>query len=179
VRRFIATSYMRPEKLGGVKLRRKPNGERNHITDQGKAKILKVNESESSVKRRYTRLLKRGCYGSMGRKGAVVTAPYRAGDFSLPCTTSPFPRRKEGTYQNRMLNRLNRITPMESAIGRDSGSQTVRGGQFSSGCRKSQEANAGSRKATDNWPDRAMPKAKACRRGTGGLSIERCEASQV
>ena len=41
---------------------------------------------------------------------------------------------------------------------------TARKAESLSGCRMSQEANAGSRKATGihNWPDRVMPNPKGC-----------------
>jgi hypothetical protein len=41
---------------------------------------------------------------------------------------------------------------------------TARNAELSSGCRRSQEAKAGNRKARGNHnpPDRAIPKVKAC-----------------
>ncbi len=53
---------------------------------------------------------------------------------------------------------------MESHMEFSIGKRTIRNAELSSGCRKPQEAKAGSRKAqgTHNLPDRAIPKVKTC-----------------
>ena len=71
-----------------------------------------------------------------------------------PMMPSPIPRRKEDTYQSRMSNRLNRITPMESQ-------QRVANPQ---GAVNSPAGVGGSKKRmpTCNGSDRVIPEAKAC-----------------
>ena len=82
-----------------------------------------------------------------------------------------FPRRIEDTYKGRVLTRLNRKTPMESRQ-RVAKPQGAVNSPVGVGSPKK-------RMPTCNRPDRAIPKVKTCRRGTGGLSKERCKESKV
>lgn len=169
MRKLIATAHMHPEQSGGVKLGRKSNDKRNHTADRGKAKVPMVNESESSyTKRRYLRPVKCGWYtGTREGESRSCWNFQWAEQFSCARSTSPPLRRKEGTCRNRMLTGLNRTTPMESR-------QRVTNPQGA----VNSPAGAGSpkkRRPTCNGSDRAIPKAKACRRGAGRSSIERCK----
>lgn len=71
---------------------------------------MKMNPHRSVVTPSFRKVIDTEVWGQNG-KFALSQMALGVHSSNAP---SPFPRRKEDTCQSRMLNRLNRITPMES-----------------------------------------------------------------
>lgn len=76
------------------------------MAESGEAKTGRVNESESSFKRRYRWLSKRGCYGNTGTTDLTLASRQ---------VLAPSSRRTEGTHPSRFSDERNTITPIGSA----------------------------------------------------------------
>lgn len=95
----------------------------------------------------------------LGKETECEEALLRMNGPSVHPPRTPKPRSREGTFTSHISTVRNMITPMGSGI---SSKPTARTAEFLRGCRKVQEANASSRKATEihNRLDREYPTRK-------------------